>query len=99
MDIRVMNNGEPEIPLGNPTEVSAEEILPDILPGKWGQSKNQKIQIDFVFLDTRYSGIPGGGHMECSTEIVYGESQCRGEGVIAHQGYPCTLVPVEFKDV
>ncbi len=32
MDIRLMNNGEPEIPQGNPTEVPAEENLPDILP-------------------------------------------------------------------
>jgi len=56
---------------------------------KWGQSKNQKIQSDFVYVDARYDGILGSGHMTSSTDIVHGEFWCRGEGVIARQGYPC----------
>jgi hypothetical protein len=41
---------------------------------KWGQSKNQEIQTDFVNIDARYSGILGIDPIASSTEIVDGES-------------------------
>ena len=41
----------------------------------WGQSKNQQIQTEFVYVDARYSGILGGDPVASSTENLSAEEK------------------------